>query len=179
MADLSVNGAAGSIDVSKWKKLTAGEIIKEQSKGEEIPAEIISWAQQMAALAQVPDDVTYEEVDGDTGVDALSKLGIEPENDRTADIEAENAQAPQETEEPDAVQDVARTEELPEEAVENNIFMNPVPGQAAEANISTESQAVEEERTVQAEELTLADTSLTTDPEEIRKRGERRGLTQA
>lgn len=177
MADLSVTGATGSIDVSKWKKLTASEIIKEQSKGEEIPAEIINWAQQMAALSQIPDDVTYEEVDGDTGIDALSKLGIEPENNRTADIEAQNAQAPQATEEPDAVRDVALTEELPQGTTqEENIFMNAVPGQAADANVNTNTNTTQEERTMQAEELTLADTSITTDPEEIRKRKARRGL---
>ena len=66
MADsMSITGGTPKIDYAKWKKLTPQEIIKEQSKGQEIPAEIITWAQQMQKFDQIPDDVTYEEVDGD------------------------------------------------------------------------------------------------------------------
>ena len=149
MADsMNVTGSTTGIDISKWKKLTAQEIIKEESKGEEIPAEIVSWAQQMAAFSKIPDDVTYEQV--------------------------ENAQAPTQTEEPGAVKDVDRPEELGEETTQDqNIFMNPTPGFAAETGSRvTEEQNIEEEN----QQLTLADPTLTTDPEEIRKRKARRGL---
>ena len=149
MADsMNVTGSTTGIDISKWKKLTAQEIIKEESKGEEIPAEIVSWAQQMAAFSKIPDDVTYEQVDGDVGIDALSKLGLDEEAQAQLNPEAENAQAP-------------------------NIFMNPTPGFAAETGSRvTEEQNIEEEN----QQLTLADPTLTTDPEEIRKRKARRGL---
>ena len=77
MADsMSITGGTPKIDYAKWKKLTPQEIIKEQSKGQEIPAEIITWAQQMQKFDQIPDDVTYEEVDGEIGIEALNKLGL-------------------------------------------------------------------------------------------------------
>ncbi len=174
MADLSVTGSTTGIDTSRWKKLTAQEIIKEESKGEEIPAEIISWAQQMAAISKIPDDVTYEQVDGDVGIDALAKLGLDEEAQAQTTPEAQNAEAPTVTEQPDAVKDPARPEELGQETTQDeNIFMNPTPGFAADAGQSvTETQ----DEIEQEQQLTLADPTLTTDPEEIRKRKARRGL---
>lgn len=175
MADpISVTGSTTGIDITRWKKLTPQEIIKEESNGEEIPAEIVSWAQQMAAFAKIPDDVTYEQVDGDVGIDALSKLGLDEETQALLNPEAENAQAPTQTEEPGAVRDVDRPEELGQETTQDqNIFMNPTPGYAADAGPSvTEEQNAQEEN----QQLTLADPTLTTDPEEIRKRKARQGL---
>ena len=83
------NQGAGKIDLTKWKKLTAQEIISEEGKGEEVPAEILAWAQQMAAFSKIPDNVTYDKVDGDTGIEALEKLGLPIEE--PAEIEEENA----------------------------------------------------------------------------------------
>jgi len=172
MADsMSVtNTGAQKVDLERWKKLSAQEIIKEESKGEEIPAEIVNWAQQMAAFAKIPDDVTYEQVDGDTGLDALDKLGITPEEAGLAAPEADNAEAPAETEEPDAVKDPAKASDVPPEQDED-IFMNPQPGQAAD---KTPPKAEEEKS--QDEALALADQSLTTDSEEIRKRKVKKGI---
>ena len=127
-----------------------------------------------AAFSKIPDDVTYEQVDGDVGIEALSKLGLDEEAQAELNPEAENAQAPTQTEEPGAVKDVDRPEELGEETTQDeNIFMNATPGFAAEAGPS-----VSEEENTQEEnqQLTLADPTLTTDPEEIRKRKARRGL---
>ena len=50
--------------------------------------------------------------------------------------------------------------------------MNPTPGFAAE----TGQNVTEEEDIQEEQQLTLADPTLTTDPEEIRKRKARRGL---
>lgn len=163
MADpLSIGVNTGKVDISKWKKLTPKEILKEQGKGEEIPPELITWAQQMAAISKIPDDVTYEMVDGDVGIDALSKLGMEEE----PLPEDENAQAPTETEEPDAVKDPALIEE--EEPTEDeNIFANP--------KLETEQN---EDIPRPEDELSLSDPNLSTDPEVIRKRKERKGLQQ-
>lgn len=174
MADsMNVTGANTGIDITRWKKLTAEEILKEESKGEDIPSELISWAQQMAAFAKIPDNVTYEQVDGDTGIDALDKLGITPEEAGLAEPQAENAITPEETAQPDAVQDPARATDsaMPPEQ-DQNIFMNATPGQAS---IEPKPAATSEEQ-VQNEPQTLADTSLTTDPEEIRKRKLKLGL---
>lgn len=170
---MNVTGSTTGIDISKWKKLTAQEIIKEESRGEEIPAEIVNWAQQMAAFSKIPDDVTYEQVDGDVGIDALSKLGLDKEAQAQLTPEAKNAQAPTQTEEPGAVKDIDRPEELGEKNSQDlNIFMNPTPGFAAETKKVTD----EEENISEKQQLTLADPTLTTDPEEIRKRKAKRGL---
>ena len=153
-------GNTGNIDISKWRKLTAQEIIKEESKGEEIPAEIMAWAQQMAAFSKIPDNVTYEQVDGDVGLEALEKLGIEdtdtPKPGQAADAEK--------TEDPDAVKDPAETEES--EIADENPEIHPQP-ENAEAEVAEEAPE---------DELSLSDTDLTTDPEKIRKRKERKGL---
>ncbi len=173
MADaMNVTGTNIGIDTAKWKKLTPQEIIKEESKGEEIPAEILTWAQQMAAFSKIPDNVTYEQVDGDIGIDALDKLGLNEEGLDQTTVEAQNAQAPTDTEQPDAVKDTARPEELGQETTaDQNIFMNPTPGFASETNVTKTEEEIQQE-----EAITLADPSLTTDPEEIRKRKARKGL---
>lgn len=164
MADPLSIGAIGTqkTDLNRWKKLTPQEIIKEQNKGEEIPPEIITWAQQMAAFAKIPDDVTYEQVDGDVGIEALNKLGIEDEDALV--LEAENAQAPEETEDPDAVKDPARAEENQE--TDENEFAT------SETAIETEEEEIAES----AQNFSLADSALTADNNEIRKRKERKGI---
>ena len=169
-----ITGSTTGIDLSRWRKLTPQEIIREESKGEEIPPEIVSWAQQMAAFANIPDNVTYEEVDGDVGIEALNRLGLYENGEEIGAQTAENAVAPEETETPQAVEDITRTEELGEETTEDeNIFMNPTPGFAAEAPQTTVQT---QEKVEKEQQLTLADPSITTDPEEIRKRRARRGL---
>ena len=164
MADsMSITGGTTNIDISKWKKLTPQEIIKEKSKGQEIPAEIITWAEQMQRFDQMPDDVTYEEVDGDVGIDALDKLGLPttPEEDKAVN--------PSDTETPDAVKDPAKDSEVPPEQ-DNNPFINAQPGQAGDAKPKDDTEPQDNI------DLTLADPALTTDPEEIRKRKAKKGL---
>ena len=157
MADLGINGGTPRIDESRWRKMTPQEIIKEESKGEEIPAEILTWAQQMAAFAKIPDDVTYERVDGDVGIDALNRLGIE---DEIAPDESEDAV---ETEEDDAVKDPDKTEETEEE---DDDFSLP----------SSETAGEVEEKDEIEDQFSLADQELTADNDEIRKRKERKGI---
>ena len=160
---MSITGGTTNIDISKWKKLTPQEIIKEKSKGQEIPAEIITWAEQMQRFDQMPDDVTYEEVDGDVGIDALDKLGLPttPEEDTAVN--------PSDTEAPDAVKDPAKDSEVPPEQ-DNNPFINAQPGQAGDAKPKDDTEPQDNT------DLTLADPALTTDPEEIRKRKAKKGL---
>ncbi len=165
MVDFNVTGAGNPrIDVNKWKKLTPQEIIKEQSKGEEIPPEILTWAQQMAAFAKIPDDVTYEQVDGDIGIDALNKLGIDDEDN--LDLSAGNAEKPTETEDPDAVKDpnkAENSEEIDDEQMEANLPES----ETAEATENDEEAGFS---------FSLSDQSLTADNNEIRKRKERKGI---
>ena len=161
MADSMSVGAKPKIDIAKLKKLTAQEIIKKESKGEDVPAELITWAQQMTALSKIPDNVTYEQVDGEAGIAALDKLGIPSEELP----QAKNAKKPVETEEPGAIKDIEKPEETDRDETQ---FIAPPTGQAAE-------KPTEEEK-AQDEALTLADSKVTTDPEEIRKRKDKKGL---
>lgn len=161
-------GATGSskIDKTQWRKLTPTEIIAAENKGEEIPPEIIAWAQQMAAFEKIPDNVTYEKVDGDIGLKALNKLGI-PEEDNPTPSE-DNAIPPEDTETPDAVGDVDKPEETPPENPDDpNIFAAPP---------ETPPQEPPAEDDTLPELSGLADTDITTDPETIRKRREKKGL---
>ena len=171
MADMNVTGqGAPKVDLTKWKKLTPQEIISEEGKGEEIPAEILAWAQQMAAFANVPDSVTYDKVDGDVGVEALDKLGILPEEAMAPEVE--NAEQPVETEEPDAVKDPTKPAEIQEER--DNIFATENPENTPPAQEPPTAEEVEAQ-----EALTLADDNITTDNEEILKRKRRRGQPEA
>lgn len=165
MADDMRIGAIGSqkVDPSKFKKLTPQEIIKEQGKGVEIPPEILVWAQQMAAFSKIPDNVTYEQVDGDVGIDALNKLGIE--NEELLAPEAENAERPVETEEPDAVKDPDKVEE--EQETDEGEF---APSETAQE--TEDDEIAEEENDVFTPD---DEKKLTTDSYEILKRKERKG----
>ena len=159
------NQGMQQIDLAKWKKLTPSEIISEEGKGEEVPAEILAWAQHMAAFSKIPDNVTYDKVDGDTGIEALEKLGLGIEE--PVDIADENAEQPVETEEPDAVQDATKPPEIqPEEP--DNIFATENPDVAAQTAKPQTTDTTDEA-------ATLADPKLLTDPEEIRKRKLKRG----
>ena len=109
MADINITNGL-NIDLTKWKRMTPQEILREQQNGNEIPPEIIAWAQQMVVFANMPDNVTYDMVDGDVGLEALEKLGLENPFD--------NAEKPTETETDDAVKDVDKPEDTDE--TENN-----------------------------------------------------------
>lgn len=164
MADFNVTGAGSpKIDLTKWKKMTAQEIIKEKGKGEEIPAEIITWAQQMAAFAKIPDNVTYEQVDGDVGLEALEKLGID--ESEIAGLESGNAQDAAKTEDPDAVKDPNKAENADGESDEEGMDVS-VP----------QSETANEAEKEEIAEFSLADETLTADNDEIRKRKERKGI---
>lgn len=167
MADDMTVGAVGArkVDLTKWKKLTPQEILKEQGKGEEVPPEIVSWAQQMAAIAKIPDDVTYERVDGDVGIDALNKLGIEEEPPVT--LEDDNAIQGAETEEPDAIREPGRADG------ENNMGENDF---VLSEEPDEEPFPEDDENDFANDDFSLADTELITDPNEIRKRKERKGI---
>lgn len=58
----AINGNYGSKsqDLSiNWNDLTATEVLEYQDEGQEVPDEILAWAQEMAAT-DLADDVTYE-----------------------------------------------------------------------------------------------------------------------
>lgn len=164
---INIGNPTTKIDAAKWKKLTPQEILREEGNGEDIPAEIVAWAQQMAAFAKIPDNVTYERVDGDVGLDALDKLGLGDNQPAPPD---DNTIPPEETETPDAIKDTDKPEALdPENPDDPNIFAAPplIPPQEPPSEDDTPTEL-----------SGLADSTLNTDPEKIRKRKDRKGLPQ-
>lgn len=71
-----------------WKKLTASQVLEYADKGEDIPVAILKWAEDYAKLTNVPDDVSYEAVNGSTDADdarAVEKSEKEGEEEAAAD----------------------------------------------------------------------------------------------
>ena len=153
MAD-PINGInAKGVDLERFKKLTPQEIIKQQSEGEEVPAEIVTWAKDVLSFAQIPDDVTYDLVGGDVGIEALNQLGI-PSDEQVGNVE-EDAEIPEE-----------ENPEIPE----------PPEEETPDGNNAILAEPNEDE--VPADDITLADSSITADNEEIRRRKARKGIVE-
>lgn len=61
-----------------WNKLSASEILEHAQKGDEVPIDILHWAEDYSKLANAPDDVTYESVNGSTNTqEVLEETGEE------------------------------------------------------------------------------------------------------
>ncbi len=135
----------------KWQQLTAQEILKYQQEGEEVPNEYQKWAAAISAVLNVNDDVTYEMTNGETDIAALEEtLGRE----------------------------ILRTDIQPTNEAENNIGNeNDQTRDEAEFNTQETTETPVAERTPEEQdEITLADQAITTDPNEILKRKQRRGI---
>jgi len=153
MADPISGINAKGVDLERFKKLSPQEIIKQQSEGEEVPAEIVTWAKDVLNFAQIPDDVTYEQVGGDVGIEALNQLGI-PSDEQVGNVE-EDAEIPEE-----------ENPEIPE----------PPEEETPDGNNAILAEPNEDE--VPADDITLADSSITADNEEIRRRKARKGIVE-
>lgn len=149
----AVNGAKVN-DINKieeWKKLKPSEIRQKQAEGQEVPPEILAWAADIEAYGNIPDNVTYDVVGGATGIEALNQLGI-PSEEQVGNVEAEENLG--EEENPDV--------EVPPEDAE--IPENGLP--PSESDV---------EEGVEQEEFSLANSDITANNDEIRKRKERKG----
>lgn len=133
----------------KWQQLTAKEILKYKQEGEEVPNEYQKWASAISAVMNVQDDVTYEMVNGETDIAALDEaLGRDKVGVETV---------------------------KPADETENNI------GKENEEKDEPTQTIVQEEapETPKAEEkddVTLANEAINTDPNEILKRKQRKGI---
>ena len=56
-----------------WKDLTASEVLEHASKGEEVPLDILKWAEDYAKIAEAPEDVTYDASAGVRNRDDINK----------------------------------------------------------------------------------------------------------
>ncbi|MCR5261766.1 MAG: hypothetical protein K6C94_08010 [Candidatus Gastranaerophilales bacterium] len=149
----AVNGAKLN-DISKieeWKKLRPSEIRQKQAEGAEVPPEILAWAADIEAYGNIPDDVTYDVVGGATGIEALNQLNI-PVDEQVGNVESEEE---------------AGTEENPETE-------NPPESEIPENGLPKDSADVEDIEN--PDDFSLADSAITADNNEIRKRKERKGI---
>ena len=137
----------------KWQQLTAKEILKYQQEGEQVPNEYQKWAAAINAVLNVPDEVTYEMTNGETDIAALEEtLG----------------------------RDILRIDVQPADQAENNIG-NESEEARDEAELAAFTTQPEETQTPrrtpeQQDAITLADQAIMTDPNEIIKRKQRRGI---
>lgn len=135
----------------KWQQLTAQEILKYQQQGEDVPTEYQKWAAAISAVLNVNDDVTYEMANGETDIAALEEtLG----------------------------RDILKTDIQPTNEAENNIGNESEEARdEAEFNAQESTETPVAERTPEEQdEITLANQAITTDPNEILKRKQRRGI---
>lgn len=155
MADPINSVNVNNIGIERYKKLTPQEILKKRDEGENVPPEIIAWAQDIIAYSNIPDDVTYESVDGEVGIEALNQLGI-PSDEQVEPTEPDN--------------------DIPGEDNPDDIPEPPNPEQPdGDTSILTEP---EDDNNTLENDITLADNSIVADNEEIRRRKARKGIIQ-
>lgn len=82
-----------------WKKLTASEVMEHASKGDDVPIDILKWAEDYTKLQDVPDDVTYDSVNGAKEYDEVKeKAGVD--DTKTAEESAAETEATKAESEP-------------------------------------------------------------------------------
>jgi hypothetical protein len=82
-------------DLSKdWRMMSANEILEHAGKGEDVPLEVLQWAEDYSKMTNVPDDVTYDAVNGETNADKVQEnLGAtDADNASEAAEEAEESE---------------------------------------------------------------------------------------
>ena len=57
-----------------WERLTPSQIIQYMNDGEDVPEEIMRWAEEVSRLEDAPDDVTYEMVNGSTNLEEINEV---------------------------------------------------------------------------------------------------------
>ena len=136
----------------QWQQLTAKEILEYQKEGQDVPSEYQKWAAAISASLNVQDEVTYEMVNGETDIAAL---------EATLGKDGVQIGAVQSTDETD--NNIGNENE--------DVERESTPFVAQEEAPETPQKTPE-----QKDDVTLADTSLSTDFNEIIKRKQRKGL---
>ncbi len=62
-----------------WEQCTVDEIKELQGQGQAVPTAILQWAEEVAKLESIPDDVTYEMTNGSTDIEQINQLLELPE----------------------------------------------------------------------------------------------------
>lgn len=167
-------------NVETWRAKPLKEIVNNLDIVEEEDSECAQWAQAMSAVANAPDNVTYNMAGGSVDaftaeLDEITQNGLPP------------AEQPEDLAPPEDVEGVGKTEEVPPEEEEPEVgdLDNAADEQAAaeaaaannpnaaeETNLITEEGA--DEPTSDATDATAADT-INTDNEAIIRRKIKKG----
>lgn len=62
-----------------WNKMSAGEVLSHAQNGDEVPVDILKWAEDYSKLTNAPEDVTYESVNGSTDTEEVQETTGEEE----------------------------------------------------------------------------------------------------
>ncbi len=110
----AINGAINStVQKNKdltidWRNLKAQEVLDYAGQGQDVPIDILKWAEDYAKLEDAPEDVTYDSVGGATTLkDANEKAG--QAGDVDASSEAEDSEDAKKAEEEKKVEDTEGT----------------------------------------------------------------------
>ncbi len=71
-----------------WERLTASQVMRYVAEGQDAPQEILRWASEVNKLQNIPDDVTYASVNGESSADAINDVQAQSD-DPDADDAAE------------------------------------------------------------------------------------------
>ncbi len=138
----------------QWQQLTAKEILEFQKEGQDVPSEYQKWAAAISASLNVQDEVTYEMANGETDIAVLEaefgKNGVQIDAVQQTDETDNNMGNENEDAEQESTQFVAQGDN---------------------------TNAAQPETPDQKDDITLADTDITTDFNEILKRKQRKGLS--
>lgn len=168
------------MNAENWRSKPLKELVNHLDVVEEEDSECAKWAQAMSAVANAPDNVTYDMAGGSieeftAELDEITQNGLpveeQPEEAPPEDVEGigQSDEVPPEEEEPEVgVKDDTEDEEAKAEAATAND-----PNAEAKTNLVGESDA--DKPTSEGEDVTLADEAITTDDEAIRKRKIKKG----
>lgn len=167
------------INAENWRAKTLKEVVNNMDIVEEEDSECAKWAQAMSAVANAPDNVTYDMAGGSVEeftaeLEEISQNGLpveeQPEEEVPEDVEGigKTDEVPPEEEEAEVgdIDEAAEEEEMAEAATAN------APNVEEETNLIGEPGA--DEPTSEADEATAADT-INTDNEAIQKRKIKKG----
>ena len=176
--------AIEGINVENWRAKPLKEVVNNMDVVEAEDSECAQWAQAMAAVADAPDNVTYDMAGGSTEeftaqLEEITQKGLAPEgeaeNGAPEDVEGVDKakEAPAEEEKPE-VGDKDETEDKPGDTDDAGAGAQAVV-EKEKAEAATGAEPTEEEGEGEGDDITLADEALTTDQEEIRKRKIKKG----
>lgn len=170
------------INAENWRAKPLKELVNNLDVVQEEDSDCAKWAQAMAAVANAPDNVTYDMAGGSieeftAELEAISQNGLpaaeQPEDAPPEDVEGigKADEVPPEEEEPEVgdIDEAANEENKAEAATAND------PNAAAKTNLVAEEGA--DEPTSETADATAAD-SINTDNEAIQKRKIKKGEKQ-